>query len=57
MIPEFKSTLVKVYLIVGVSVCLFFGTGAIAGWKISQPSMGPGFSGGRSTGGFWGIGK
>jgi len=55
VIPDFKSTLVKVYLIVGISVCLFFGTGAIAGWKM--PTTGPGFSGGRSSGGFWGIGK
>ena len=56
--PDFKSTLVKVYLSVGISVCLFFGTGAIAGWKMPKMESGSsGWGGGRSTGGFWGIGK
>lgn len=62
--PDFKSTLVKVYLVAGISVCLFFGTGAIAGWKMpsvkfaSSGSSGlRGSSGGRTTGGFWGMGK
>ncbi|MCH2201021.1 MAG: hypothetical protein MK110_16530 [Fuerstiella sp.] len=56
--PDFKSTLVKLYLVVGISVCLFFGTGAIAGWKMPSMDFGAsGFGGGRSTGGFWGIGK
>lgn len=53
--PDFKSTLVKFYLVVGISICLFFGTGAIAGWKM--PNMDFGSSGGRGTGGFWGMGK
>jgi len=53
--PDFKSTLVKFYLIVGVCVCLFFATSAIAGWKM--PNFNSGTGGGRSTGGFWGMGK
>ena len=53
--PDFKSTLVKLYLVVGIGVCLFFATGAIAGWKMPSVGFGPG--GGRSSGGFWGMGK
>jgi len=58
MLPDFKSTVVRIYLAVGLGVCLLFVTGAIAGWKTPPLNFSSGGnSSGRSSGGFGGSGK
>lgn len=63
MLPDFKSTVVRIYLAVGLGVCLLFVTGAIAGWKTpplnfsSGGNSSGGYYSGRSSGGFGGSGK
>lgn len=65
-----KSDLMKVYLVLGITVCGFYSVAAARGWKapdlgifkamdsMSSSSGGSGYyGGGRSYGGSWGGGK
>jgi len=49
-----KSFLAKLYLIVGSFLCLMFVVGVLSGWKLPSVDFD---SSGRSSGGFWGMGK
>ena len=49
-----KSFLAKLYLIVGSFLCVMFVVGVFSGWKLPRPVF---ENSGRSSGGFWGIGK
>ncbi len=52
---KLKSTIVAVYLCVGLATCVFLVVAAAAGWKL--PESNTSWSSGRSYGGSWGGGK
>ena len=49
-----NSFLAKLYLIIGSFLCVMFVVGVLSGWKLPTGSFN---SSGRSSGGFWGMGK
>lgn len=59
MFPDLSTFISKLYLMIGLFLCVMFAVGVYSGWKMPSPqfnSSGSGYSG-RSSGGFWGIGK
>ena len=49
-----NSFLAKLYLIIGSFLCVMFVVGVLSGWKLPSGSFN---SSGRSSSGFWGMGK